>query len=351
MPDCHYRRRDALRRLLVVDDVQAFLITNTTNVAYLTGFTGDSTALVLMADRAVAVSDGRYTTQLGEECPDLELRIRPVHQLLGHAIAETIQLLGVVRLAFEANSLLVSDFETLRQTLPSTSLRGAPARVEALRAIKDESEIAAIQRAIQSAERAFAMFRAGLRREESEVDAADAMEAYLRRCGSSKAAFPPIVAAGQRSALPHARPSAEVRVGDHEFLLVDWGATVDGYHSDLTRVLLTGNLTTRFESVYQTVLSAQLRAIAAIRPGARARDVDAEARSAIEEGGFGGAFLHGLGHGVGLDIHEMPRLRPESEDVLEAGMVLTIEPGIYLPDWGEFGSRTTSWSHLMATRF
>jgi Xaa-Pro aminopeptidase len=178
------------------------------------------------------------------------------------------------------------------------------------------------------------MFRAGLRNGDTEKDAADALEAYLRRCGAASASFPPIVAVGARSALPHAWPTAAARIGDGDFVLIDWGATATQYRSDLTRVVVTGNVSSTFENVYRTVLAAQERGIAAIRPGIRGADVDAEARSAIEEAGFGDFFNHGLGHGIGMDIHEAPRLRKGSESVLQPGMVVTVEPGIYLPDWG-----------------
>jgi Xaa-Pro aminopeptidase len=178
------------------------------------------------------------------------------------------------------------------------------------------------------------MLRAGLRREESEKDVADALENYLRRCGATAASFPPIVAAGVRSALPHARPLAEAQIGEADFVLVDWGATGRPYKSDLTRVVVTGKVTPKFERIYRTVLAAQQRGIAAIRPGVMARDVDAEARSVIEEAGFGRFFRHGLGHGLGMDIHEAPRLHTHCDDRLEPGMVVTVEPGIYLPDWG-----------------
>ena len=163
------------------------------------------------------------------------------------------------------------------------------------------------------------MLRAGLRPDETEKDVADALEGYLRRCGASAASFPPIVAVGARAALPHARPTAEARIGDADFVLVDWGATGRPYKSDLTRVLVTGKVTPKFEKVYRTVLAAQERGIAAIRPGVTARDVDAEARSVIEEAGFGRFFDHGLGHGLGLDIHEAPWLRKDSDVALQAG--------------------------------
>ena len=163
------------------------------------------------------------------------------------------------------------------------------------------------------------MLRAGLREGESEKDAADALEGYLRRCGATAASFPPIVAVGANAALPHARPSATTRIGDDDFVLVDWGATGRPYKSDLTRVLVTGKVTPKFEAIYRTVLNALKRGIAAIRPGVKAHDVDAEARSVIEEAGFGRFFDHGLGHGLGIDIHEAPRIRKGSYVVLRAG--------------------------------
>ena len=147
---------------------------------------------------------------------------------------------------------------------------------------------------------------------ESEKDVADALEDYLRRCGATAASFPPIVAVGIRAAMPHARPTTRTAIGHDDFVLVDWGATGRPYKSDLTRVLVTGKVTPTFESIYRTVLTAQERGIAAIRPGIKAHDVDAEARSVIEDAGFGHFFDHGLGHGLGMDIHEAPRLRKES---------------------------------------
>ncbi|MDB5350252.1 MAG: Xaa-Pro aminopeptidase [Planctomycetota bacterium] len=334
MPDRHSRRRDALRQTVATDGCGAILVSTVVNVGYLTGFSGDSTALIVMADRDLAVSDFRYAEQLQNECPDVPTHIRPVNQKLWAAVADAVGKLGIGNLAFEANGMFVSDHDTMRAALPGVATRGVIGRVEALRAIKDEEEIATIRRAILAAERAFAMFRAGLRLDESEIDAADGMEHYLRRCGSSAAAFEPIVAAGPGSALPHARPAAAGRIGDSDFLLVDWGAIVEGYRSDLTRMLVTAKVGTEFARVYRAVLAAQERAIATIRPGARASEVDAVARAAIDEAGFGGLFGHGLGHGIGLAIHESPWLRPDSDDVLRPGMVLTVEPGIYRTGWG-----------------
>jgi Xaa-Pro aminopeptidase len=327
-------RRERLARALGADRADALLVLNPTNVRYLTGFTGEDSALYVSAGRTVLVSDGRFTTQLAQECPGLDLSIREVGQTLTHAIAGLIEKVGVRRLAFESAAMTVADFETLREAIPTVETVGVRDRVEQLRAVKDRDEVAAIREAVGHAERAFAMLRNGLRPGETEKDAADALEGYLRRCGASAASFPPIVAVGPRSALPHARPTEQARIGDDDFVLVDWGATGRPYKSDLTRVLVTGKVTAKFEKVYRTVLAAQERGIAAIRPGVTARDVDAEARRVIEDAGFGRFFGHGLGHGIGMDIHEAPRLGRGSDVTLRPGMVVTVEPGVYLPGWG-----------------
>lgn len=330
-------RRDALREVLRKVGVEAMLVTNETNVTYLTGFTGDSTALYIGAGgRDLVVSDGRYELQLEQECPGLEVSIRPIEQPLPRAIAAIAAGLGMRRLGFESSSVSVADAAILEEALTTTCLLPQEGHVEALRSIKDESEIASIRRAVSIAERAFMMVLAGLRVTDSEADVADHMEAALRRCGAQAASFPPIAAAGKRSALPHARPSTGIRVGDEDFFLLDWGAADRPlpYRSDLTRVIPTGNVGPKFEQIHGIVTRAQRTAIAAIRPGVTAELVDQAARSVIEEAGFGPYFSHGLGHGLGLDIHEAPRLRRGIEDRLEAGMVVTVEPGIYLPDWG-----------------
>ncbi len=335
MPDVNEHRRDELRKTLADDQVEAILVTSVTNVGYLTGFSGDSTALLVLGDRALVISDGRYTLQLQQECPDVEAHIRPVNQRLILAIAEVIGKLGTRRLAIESSHMTVADFETLREQLPTVAFHGVQNRVERLRALKDATEIAAIREAIAQAERAFAAIRSRLRPDQTEKQIADDLEHELRHCGASGASFEPIIAVGPHCALPHYRPDAQTRVEQGDILLIDWGANgPSSYKSDLTRVLVTGMVTPKFETVYRSVLDAQERAIAAIRPGARAREVDAEARSAIEDAGFGGFFQHGLGHGLGRDIHEAPMLRMDSDETLQPGMVVTVEPGIYLPGWG-----------------
>lgn len=335
MPDRNALRRENLGRCFDSEGVEGLLVASVPNVRYLGGFTGDSSILLVLRDRTLIVSDGRYAEQIGAECPDLEVVIRPVGQLLIPAAAEVASKLGIAQLGFEAAHLTVAEHLELRsKLLPSVELKPVLGRVEELRAVKDDEEQAAIREAIRIAERAFAMVRSGLRSEDSEKDVADSLEAYLRRCGATAASFPPIVAVGPGAARPHYQPSPAVRVGDADFVLIDWGATGTPYKSDLTRVLVTGKVTSKFEEVYQSVLRAQERAIAAIRPGVQAEAVDAQSRAAIADAGFGRYFEHGLGHGIGLEIHEAPWFRKGSETVLRPGMVVTVEPGIYLPGWG-----------------
>jgi Xaa-Pro aminopeptidase len=327
------RRRQRLARLLKEEEVDAFLITNPVNVTYLTGFGGDSSYLILDRKRALLISDQRFTTQIEEECPGLDAHVRPPSQSLAKAVVEVLEKLHIRSLGFESAHLTVADLQTLADELPAITWKPERDRVETLRARKDPSEIAQIREAVAIAERAFAMFQVMLRPGDSEKDLADNMELYIRRAGGSGASFPSIMAAGERAALPHAPPTAK-KVGDAALLLVDWGAAGRFYKSDLTRVLATRTISPKLEKVYGIVLKAQARAVRAIRPGVKARHVDAEARSHIAREGFGQFFGHGLGHGIGLQVHEAPALRQNSDAVLEPGMVVTVEPGIYLPGWG-----------------
>jgi Xaa-Pro aminopeptidase len=177
------------------------------------------------------------------------------------------------------------------------------------------------------------VIRASLRPEQTEFQVAAELEYQIRRFGGAACSFPPIVAVGPRAALPHATPGQK-RIGEGDFTLIDWGARSPLYVSDLTRVLVTGKISPKLERIYGVVLKAQLAAIAAVRPGALACDVDGAARTVIEQAGYGRYFGHGTGHGIGLDIHEHPRLATSQKQPLKAGTVITIEPGIYLPGWG-----------------
>jgi Xaa-Pro aminopeptidase len=349
MADPTAPRRERLARMLSAEGVDALIVTSTVNVTYLTGFTGDSSVFVLTVGRCLLVSDPRYIGQIADECPGLETHIRPAAQKLPAAVCEVLAKLGCHNVGFESAAVTVDELETLRGLAPAINWKAGRDRVENLRMVKDDFEVGEIRQAIAVAERAFEAFRALLRPEDREKDLADTLDAFLRRSGAECSSFPPIVASNDRAALPHCPPT-ERAVGMGGILLVDWGASGPrGYKSDLTRVLDTRKTSTftqaangqngdpELERVYEVVLQAQKKAIDTVRPGVQGQAVDMAARAVIAAAGYGDYFGHGLGHGIGLQIHEGPAVRPHSETVLQPGMVVTIEPGIYLP--GRFGVR------------
>ncbi len=326
-------RRNRLRRAFRSSGVDALLVTNFTNVTYLTGFTGDDSYLLLLDKNDVIISDPRYTTQLEEECPELEASIRPPGVGMVERVAQLCKSGRVTKLGIEAGSMTVGLRDEIAAAQPRCELVPTTDLVETLRIKKDREEIAALRHAIWIAERVFGVLRASLRAERTEKEVADELENQTRLYGGKSCSFPPIVAVGPRAALPHAVPT-DARIGDDGFVLVDWGADAAQYKSDLTRVLVTGKISPKLERIYRVVLSAQEKAIAAIRPGRTCHEVDEVARSVIAKAGYAKQFGHGLGHGLGLDIHEAPRLAAKVNLKLEPGMVVTVEPGIYLPGWG-----------------
>jgi Xaa-Pro aminopeptidase len=327
------KRLDHVRRLIRQADVSALLVTKGVNVRYLTGFTGEDSYLLLTDRDAIVVSDMRFATQLADECPGYELEIRAVGVSLAECVTRLINRLAIPRLALEADALSVALYELFAAKIQMTQLRPCSGMVEQLREIKDRGEVQEIRRAVQVAQRAFQVVRAQMTPDQTEQLAAAELEYQIRKFGGEGCSFPPIVAVGPRAALPHARPS-ERRIAASDFVLIDWGARAAGYASDLTRVLVTGKISPKLQRVYGVVLTAQSRAIAAIRPGMPVCDVDAAARAVIADAGFGKYFGHGLGHGIGLEIHEAPRLAVGQSQRLRPGMVVTVEPGIYLPGWG-----------------
>ncbi len=326
-------RRDKLRSQLIKQQADAILVSYSTNVSYLSGFMGEDSFLLVRRDGDVLVSDSRFLEQLKEECPDLDIHIRTVAQMQADGIAEVIRKAKVLRVLVEASNMTMAQHEALSSRLPAVELRPSTGLVEDLREIKDKEEVAAIRRAIEVAERGMNAIRASIQPQQTELEIAADLEHWIRKFGGSGCCFKPILAVGPRSALPHAPPTRK-RIEEQEFVLMDWGARVGQYVSDLTRVWVTARIPPKLERVYGIVAAAQQKGIEAIRPGVLARDVDAAARSVIERAGFGKFFGHGLGHGIGMDVHEAPRLAPTQAKPLKAGMVVTIEPGIYVPGWG-----------------
>lgn len=352
-------RRQKLLSKLKRARLQALLVTNFTNVSYLTGFSGDDSYLLIGPQLTILISDSRYATQIEQECPGLDAVIRKSDQRMDEVVGTVVRRAKLKTLGIESGSMTVDLWQRLSEKAKPLEFTPVAALVEELRMIKDAQEIGCIRKAIREAEGGFEWMRnayfaegpKGRKVEESknragnaqkqpdgepltELRVAHELEHAMRRLGAFRASFEPIIAAGRRSALPHARAtSASIQGGG--FVLVDWGASdVSGYKSDLTRVLATDKISPKLAKIYRVVLNAHRRGIEAVRPGAKCADVDAAARAVIVNSGYGKNFGHGLGHGIGLEIHEGPRLNPRSEDTLAPGMVITIEPGIYLPGWG-----------------
>jgi Xaa-Pro aminopeptidase len=323
-------RGERLEALLAERELERMLVTELTNVRYLTGFTGTNGACICGPGVRLFLTDFRYTERAEAEVEGWE-SITVSGDWLA-SIAERLQ----GRVGFEDDHMAVRSLEKLKEKL-GEGVEAVPAGglVERLRRVKDEGELAAIEAASKIADE---VWRWSLERGlagRSEREVARAAEARIRELGGDPS-FPAIVAAGPNGALPHAEPG-EREIGKGELVVFDMGAQLDGYCSDGTRTYATGEPGAEAREVYEVVLAAQLAALEAVRAGAKGEDVDAVARKVIAAAGHGDRFGHGLGHGVGLEVHEGPRLSPRSDDELAPGEVVTVEPGVYLP--GKLGVR------------
>jgi Xaa-Pro aminopeptidase len=315
------------------ESASSMLITDPSNVTYLTGFSGDSSYLWLHAGKDLLLSDARYEEQISEECSGLDVSIRKSSMTISNAAIKVVKGSKAAAVLIEAGSMTKAVFDDFQAGVPRTNFIANRGLVESLRERKDQDELTAIQRAIDIAEKAFVEIRRSLAGTMTEKQVADDLEYAIRRAGGVSSSFKTIVGVGPRAALPHGIPSAR-KISENPFVLIDWGAREGLYCSDLTRVLITGTLPAKFERIYHVVLAAQQAAIRAIRPGALMSEIDGVARSVIEQAGFGKRFTHGLGHGFGLQVHESVRMSKGQDRPLQSGMVLTVEPGIYLPGWG-----------------
>jgi Xaa-Pro aminopeptidase len=331
-------RLNALRPALAAYDpsIDALLITNIGNIGYVSGFTGSTAQVLVTPDEALFITDSRYTLRAQAECAGFEIVETPQGSGgYGEALKNVLEARpGVKRLGFEAGHVTVSQFEAFRALAPEREWVSTSDSVETLRLVKDGAEIALIMNAITVAETAMEMVKPLLTPGTTEQDFALELEFAMRRLGASGAAFDTIVAAGANGAHPHhhagPRPLA---AGD--FVTIDWGATVNGYNSDITRTYALRSVTDKQREIYGIVQEAQQRAIAAIKPGKTGKEIDAVARDYIAEHGFGPAFGHSLGHSLGRSVHDGPGFSVRSDTLtLKPGMVMTVEPGIYLEDWG-----------------
>ena len=330
-PPPYADRVQRIRARLPLWSVQSLIFLDMKNIRYLSGFTGSDGALYIGPDCRVLLVDGRYITQAREEAADFE-----VYQYLNKmdGLVDVLSRQGQGPVGFEAAIMTVLTWTDLKDRLPGLSLRPLREELETLRAVKDEEEISKIREAAGIASRALRMVLERIRPGMTERKIAADLDYAIRQGGAEEVSFPTIVASGDHSARPHAQPQDRaIRAGD--LVTIDFGAVFDGYHSDETCTFALGRADAKQERVYQVVKEAHDRAIQAVRAGVSCRTIDWTARSWIDEQGFGEFFTHGTGHGVGLDVHEYPRLAVQSQAVLEAGMVVTVEPGVYLPGhWG-----------------
>ncbi len=310
--------------------IDAFLVTALPNVRYLSGFSGSNAALLLTADRSLLFTDPRYQTQAPQEC-DCDIKIAKKALLIEAPI--WVNRLAVKRLGFERTRISFEAYDFLKRNAKTFQLVPVGDAIEQLRMVKSATEIATIRKAVELNSAAFDHALRTFKRGMTEVDLAGKIEYRMRRLGADGPSFETIVAAGPRTALPHAHPTARAIKGD-ELLLVDMGATVAGYASDMTRTMGVGRLSTKARRMYRAVLESQLVAIDSIKAGIASSTVDRSARTVLKKYGLDEWFIHSTGHGLGLEIHEGPRIGKKEARRLEAGMAITVEPGVYLEDFG-----------------
>lgn len=310
--------------------VDSLLVSALPNIRYLSGFTGSNAALLLTEERALLFTDPRYQTQAPQQS-DCEVKIAK-----GAVLSEVVnwcKKLRVMRLGFERSRISFSDYDLLKKQKSVAKLLPVPDVIETLRMVKSPEEIATIRRAVNlnsaALDQALRTFKPG----STETDLAAEIEYRMRRLGADGPSFETIVAAGPRTALPHAHP-VSTSINGHQLLLIDMGATVAGYASDMTRTMGVGRLSRKARGMYRAVLESQLAAIDAVKAGVASSTVDRAARRVLKLHGLDKLFIHSTGHGLGLEIHERPRVGRKGTDRMEAGMAITIEPGAYLEGFG-----------------
>ncbi len=326
-------RIERLRGALDDAGVDAVVVSELTNVRYLTGFTGSSAMVLVAPDRVLFVTDGRYTTQSEQQLSDsgvvAEIEISTAAPELTIAGAAS----GIDRLGLEADSISWSAQRRWADELFDGDLVPTVGLVEDLRLVKDPGEAARIRAACAIADEALGSVRDRLADRPTERDFALELEAAMMRLGADDLSFETIVAAGPNGARPHHSPSGR-QVAEGDLVVIDFGALLDGYHSDMTRAVAVGDVGDERRRMLDVVAESQRAGVEAVAAGVEAVEVDRVCRDVIEDAGWGDAFLHGTGHGVGLDIHEEPRVSSRSTATLEVGHVVTVEPGVYLPDLG-----------------
>lgn len=331
-------RTQRLRQKLEESGLDAILISQPENRFYLSGFSGSSGFLIISRDHAFIATDFRYFEQSERQCPDYALIKMTGGKPLGW-FNEAVAAINPKRLGFESSDVTFAFYSAIKRSLselPSDKrprLMSSRNLVEALREVKDADEIAEIDRAASFADAALAKVVPAIEPGMTERQVAWELEKAMRDAGADSISFDTIVASGPNGALPHHRPS-DKPIGSGEPVVIDMGAKINGYCSDITRTIIVGEPDAQLDKVYHTVLDAQLNAIEEVRSGMTGHDADSLARTVIDEAGYGERFGHSLGHGIGLAVHEVPVVGPRGGSVLGKNMVFTIEPGIYIPGWG-----------------
>ncbi|KUJ91268.1 MAG: peptidase M24 [Thermoanaerobacter thermocopriae] len=310
-------------------DIEAFVICKFVNVTYITGFTGDDSVALVTHDKAIFITDGRYTEQAQKEVKDFEV----IEHKTGikEVLKEYIKTLGIKKLAFE-ESISYGQYRELKEFLEIELIPQANL-VETLRMVKDEEEIENIKKAQNITDKAFEYLLNFIKVGMTEKEVALELEYFMKKQGAEDLSFDTIVASGKRSSLPHGKASEKV-IEKGDFVTIDFGCKVNGYCSDMTRTIVMGKANEKQKEIYNIVLEAQQKAIANLKAGLTSKEADLLARSVIEEKGYGKYFSHSLGHGVGLEVHEAPSLSFKKEEILKEGAIVTVEPGIYIPYFG-----------------
>ncbi len=324
-------RVNRLREIMAEEELSALMVTSIINVRYLSGFTGSSGYLLVTPEEYLLMTDSRYLKQAREEAPGCRLVDHGEKRL--DSLREELDRLGLDSLAFEAQHSSYAEYERYRDGLEEISLTPVVGLVERLRAKKDEQELHLLRKAVLLADKAFAHICSYIEPGLTEREVALELEFFIREAGAEGLAFPTIVASGPRGAMPHGR-ATDKRLEQGEMVTMDFGACYQGYNSDITRTLVLGEPTEKQREVYSLVQRAQAAAKEGMQAGIPCQEADALARDIISDAGKGHYFRHSLGHGIGLQAHEAPRISSREDRVLEEGMVVTVEPGVYIPEWG-----------------
>lgn len=326
------RRLENLRAKLAERKLDGIYLTNLKNICYLTGFAGSTAKALITKDQALLVLDFRYFTQAQEQAPHMEI-VKVESNDYHAAYLRAIEQSGAKTLGFEGADMSWVDFEGLKKDVSGVKWVDSSGLVEGLRMIKDPGEAEQIKKACQITSRALEATIGLLRPGMTELDVLAELEYRMRKAGGGEVAFETIVASGVRSSMPHAHATDKV-LEEGDFVTIDCGSSFGGYCADTTRTVVLGTPSPKQEEVWNAVKEAMERGIRAVKPGVACKAVDAVARDYLSSLGYGEYFGHGLGHGVGVEVHEEPRLNTRSEQTLQPGMIVTVEPGIYLPDWG-----------------